>query len=280
MYETYWKLKHKPFEGGTDARSYYPGEAHQGALLKLRYVIESHHGAALLAGGFGVGKTLLVRLLAEQLPDRFQPLVHVVYPQMPADDLLAVLAAELGAAAPATPSPTVADSVLAIQRRLASAVHQGKHTVVAIDDAQLLEGRRTFEALRLLLNFEVAGRPALTLLLAGQPNLLPALERMPQLDERLGAKCLLRPFTIEETVSYIQHRLASAGAKHAIFEDAALELLFDLTLGVPRRINRLCDLALLIGFADERSTIGTTQIQAVAQELSLAPVESLAGDDR
>jgi general secretion pathway protein A len=241
--------------------------------LKLRYVIENQHGAALLAGGFGVGKTLLVRLLAEQLPDRFQPLVHLVYPQMPADDLLTVLAAELGATAPPASSPTVADSVLAIQRRLAGAVNQGKHTVVAIDDAQLLEDRRTFEALRLLLNFDVAGRPALTLLLVGQPSLLPALERMPQLDERLGAKCLLRPFTIEETVSYIQHRLASAGAKRSIFEDAALDLLFELTLGVPRRINRLCDLALLIGFADERSTIGTMQIQAVAQELSLAPVE-------
>ncbi|HUY90657.1 MAG TPA: ATPase, partial [Pirellulales bacterium] len=88
-----------------------------------------------------------------------------------------------------------------------------------------------------------------------------------------GAKCLLRPFTIEETVSYVQHRLAAAGARQPIFEDSALELLYDQTLGVPRRINRLCDLSLLIGFADERPTIGTAQIQAVAQELSLAAVE-------
>ena len=269
MYETYWKLTHKPFENGADAQAYYPAESHQAALLKLRYVIENQHGAALLGGGFGVGKTLLVRLLAEQLPDRHKPLVHLTYPQMPADELLAFLAAELGAPA-ASAAPTVADSVQRIHQRLAGAAREGRRAVVAIDDAQLLEGRRTFEALRLLLNFEVDGRPALTLLLVGQPSLLPALGRMPQLDERLGAKCLLRPFSIEETVSYVQHRLAAAGARDSIFDDAALELLYDLTLGVPRRINRLCDLALLIGFADERSTIGAAQIEGVAQELSLA----------
>lgn len=272
MYETYWKLNHRPFESGADARAYYPGESHQAALLKLRYVIENRHGAALLAGGYGVGKTLLVRLLAEQLPDRFKPLAHLVYPQMPADELLAFLAAELGAAA-TTSSPTVAESVLRLQQRLTSAVQQGRHVVVAIDDAQLLEGRRTFEALRLLLNFEVDGRPAMTLLLVGQPSLLPTLERLPQFDERLGAKCLLRPFSIDETVSYVQHRLAAAGSRQPIFEDAALELLYDLTLGVPRRINRLCDLSLLIGFADERPAISKAQIQAVAQELSLAGAE-------
>lgn len=272
MYETYWKLAQKPFENGADARAYYPGESHQAALLKLRYVIENRHGAALLAGGYGVGKTLLVRLLAEQLSDRFKPLAHLVYPQMPADELLAFLAAELGAAPP-TSSPTVADSVQRLQQRLTGAAQEGRHVVVAIDDAQLLEGRRTFEALRLLLNFEVDGRPAMTLLLVGQPSLLPALERMPQFDERLGAKCLLRPFTLEETVSYVQHRLAAAGAREPIFEDSALELLYDLTLGVPRRINRLCDLSLLIGFADERPVIGTAEIHAVAQELSLAGAE-------
>jgi len=272
MYETYWKLSHKPFDNGADAKAYYPGESHQAALLKLRYAIENRHGAALLAGGFGVGKTLLVRLLAEQLPERFQPLVHLTYPQMPADELLAFLAAETRAPASNSP-PTVADSVQRLQQRLAAGAEQGRHAVVAIDDAQLLEGRRTFEALRLLMNFEVAGRPAMTLLLVGQPSLLPTLERLPQLDERLGAKCLLRPFTIEETISYVQHRLAAAGSRQPIFEDSALELLYDLTLGVPRRINRLCDLSLLIGFADERPTIGTAQIHAVSQELSLAGAE-------
>ena len=65
MYEAYWKLREKPFECGVDPRTYYPAEAHQGTLLKLRYAIENQRGAALLCGGFGTGKTLLVRLLAK-----------------------------------------------------------------------------------------------------------------------------------------------------------------------------------------------------------------------
>jgi general secretion pathway protein A len=266
MYESYWKLSRKPFESGADDKAYYPAESHQAALLKLRYVIENQHGAALLAGGFGTGKTLLMRLLAEQLPERFKPLVHIVYPQMSAEDLLEYLAAELGSPSP-TSKPSVADSVLRIEQRLRDAAGRGQHTVIALDDAQLIDGYRTYEMLRLLLNFEVEGKPALTLLLAGQPRLLPILERMPQLEERLGAKCLLRPFTLEETMSYIEHRLNAAGAKRSIFETSAVELLFELTLGVPRRINRLCDLALLIGFADERPSISAEQIEAVAQEL-------------
>ncbi|HUY33759.1 MAG TPA: AAA family ATPase [Pirellulales bacterium] len=270
MYETYWKLREKPFESGADPRSYYPAEAHQGTLLKLRYAIESQRGAALLCGGFGTGKTLLVRLLAEQLPAQFQPLVHLVFPQMPAADLLAYLAAELGVAGAAGATPPVADSVGRIRRRLDETASAGRHTVLAIDDAQLLEHGRAFEMLRLLLNFESGGRPMLTLLLVGQPNLLCVVERMPQLDERLGVKCLLRPLTLDETASYVAHRLNAAGATRTIFEPDAVETLFHLTRGVPRRINRLCDLALLIGYADEQPSIGADQIEAVAQELVVA----------
>ena len=154
-----------------------------------------------------------------------------------------------------------------VQKFLADNHCQGNHAIIAIDEAQTIDDRRTFEALRMLLNFEVDGRPTFTLLLVGQTGLLPAIERMPGLEERLGVKCLLRPLTIDETASYVSHRLQSAGAKRALFEQNAWETLFDLTQGFPRRINRLCDLALLIGFAEERSGISSEQLEAVHHEL-------------
>jgi general secretion pathway protein A len=61
--------------------------------------------------------------------------------------------------------------------------------------------------------------------------------------------------------------LQAAGAAREIFDEGALEAVHQLTLGVPRRINRLCDLALLIGFAEERSVLGREQVEAVAEEL-------------
>ena len=267
MYESYWQLDEKPFENTSDERFYYPSEVHQGALLKLRYIIENRRGGALLAGAAGLGKTLLVSTLIRQLPDELGPLVHLVYPKMPPEDLLAYLAGELTDDASAGHVPTIEQSVRRIRHALVENTKAGRHAIVAVDEAHLLKDSGALESLRLLLNFEIAHRPSMTLLLIGQPSLLPALDYMPGVEERLGIKCLMRPFTLEETISYVNHRLHTAGSDRSLFEADALESIHELTHGVPRRINRLCDLALLIGFAEEQSRIGAEQIEAVSEEL-------------
>jgi len=268
MYESYWQVDCKPFDNATDARFYFPDEAHQGALLKLRYAIENRRGAVLLAGAGGLGKTMLVQTLASQLPENIQPLVHVVFPQMPPDQLLAFLAEEFQA------EPFIGEELPPLQqsiRRLRDALTKnaeaGRHALLVIDEAQLLEENGTLETMRLLLNFEYQSQPMLTLLLVGQPAILPALDRMPQLDGRMATKCLLRPFTSEETAGYVNHRLTAANAKQPIFDPSAMEALHGLSRGNPRQINRLCDLALLIGFAEEQTTLGAEQIEAVSDEL-------------
>jgi general secretion pathway protein A len=272
MYEAYWQLEAKPFENTSDTRFYFPGEAHQGALLKLRYAVENRRGAALLAGMSGLGKTLLVQTLARQLSPEFSPLVHLVFPDMPPPQLLAYLADELaGTRAAATPG--VAQSVRHIERTLHDAAEAGRHPVVVIDEAHLLREPSSLDTLRLLTNFHSGERQAMTMLLVGQPALLPTLDRLPDLDERMGVKCLLRPFNREETIGYVNHRLSSAGAQRTIFRDDALAVLHELSQGVPRRINRLCDLALLIGFAEEQPALGAAQIEAVADELATVTPE-------
>ncbi len=267
MYEVYWQLEQKPFEHGADPRFYYPGESQQAALLKLRYVIESRHGGTLLAGPCGCGKTLLLRLLRPMLGKECSPVVHLVFPQMSSVELMAYLAAELTGADLQSGCPSVAESVRRIAHFLEENVRGGRHAVIAVDEAHLLGDARTFEALRLLLNFESNGRPGLTLILAGQTGLLPTLERMPQLEERLVVKCLLRAFTELETAAYVEHRLKMAGAKQSIFEPAALATVHELTHGIARRINRLCDLALLIGYAEGLRTITSEQLESVSSEL-------------
>jgi general secretion pathway protein A len=270
MYEAYWRLEHRPFENTNDPRFYYPGESHQGTLLKLRYAVENRRGGAVLAGGSGTGKTLLVQALARQLNDSCQPFVQLVFPQMSAAELMAYLADEL--AAPPSPGRGLDHTVRRIKQFLSDNESRDKHAVVVVDEAHLIDDVQSLEALRLLLNFQPRQRAALTLLLVGQPRILPIIDRMPGLEERLAIKCLLRPLTLEETVSYVSHRLNSAGAKQQIFEPRALETLHALTHGLPRRINRLADLALLIGYAEGRSAISAEQIESVAQELvAVAP---------
>lgn len=267
MYESYWRLQAKPFEPTVDPSFYYPSEAHQGALLKLRYAIENRRGAAVLAGESGLGKSLLVHNLLSQLPDEFSPRVRVVFPKMPADQLVTYLAEEISGRRWEESKPAIHTAIRRLDDVLMETAVAGRHAVAIIEESHLICDPRTLETLRLLQNFEYQGKPALTLVLVGDAMLLPALERCNEFDQRMGVKCLLRPLTIEETVSYINHRLHAAGREGEIFDDAAYEAIFTQSQGVPRKINRLCDLALLIGFAENHTTLNADHIEGVAHEL-------------
>jgi type II secretory pathway predicted ATPase ExeA len=272
MYETYWQLDQKPFENSADPRFYYPGESPQAALLKLRYAVENRRGGALLAGASGTGKTLIVTMLRGLLGETYSPFVHLVFPQMTTADLLGYLADQLEGSPSSGENYDVQTSIRRIEQFLSENSRGGRHAVITIDEAHLIAGAETWEAIRLLMNFEVDGRPALTLLLSGQPAILPMLDRMPQLDERLGVKCLMRPFSAEETAAYAAHRLKTAGARRKIIDAGAYQTLHELTGGIARRINRLCDLALLIGYAEERKTLTASHFESVCQELvAIAP---------
>jgi type II secretory pathway predicted ATPase ExeA len=272
MYETYWRLKQKPFENAADPRFYYPAETHQAALLKLRYAIENRRGAGLLVGPSGSGKTLVTNMLRGMLGEQYGPFVHLVFPQMSAADLLAYLADEFDGAGCSAEASRVQTSVRRIEQFLTANVEKGRHAIVAVDEAQLLGDAQTLEALRLLLNFEPSGVPAMTLLLVGQPSILTTVERMPHWEERLGVKCLLRPFNESETAAYVEHRLRVAGAMRPIVEPGALPTLQELTGGIARRINRLCDLALLVGYAEEQPTLSASHFESVCRELvAVAP---------
>ena len=170
----------------------------------------------LLAGPSGVGKTSLVQLFGSELRAEFRPQVHVVFPQMSSRDLLVYLAEQLGAPAAENPRHTIEESVRRLETTLRHNVEQGQHAVVVVDEAHLLEDCGALETLRLLLNFESAGAPMLTLVLIGQMNLVSAVSRLPALEERIAVKALLRSFTLSESAEYVRHRLTAAGTSREI----------------------------------------------------------------
>lgn len=269
MYERYWQLECNPFENDADPNAFYRSETHQSALLKLRYLIENRKGIGLAVGGTGLGKSYLVRMLTRQLDESCGPCIHLVYPQMSPAELLAYLAIELGASPQAVGSETggVDRTVREIELLLQRHSEQDRHPVIIVDEAHLIEDLQVFQALRLLLNFQRNQHHQFSLIFVGQRELLQTVRRLGQLEERLSVKCLLRALTADETADYVLRRLKAAGAQREIFEEAAMQPLYELSAGVPRRINRLCDMALLVGFADESPTISAEQIEAVAEEL-------------
>lgn len=269
MYLDYWQLAAMPFEPG-DAQPafYYPGEAHEGAHSKLLYAIRQGRAAAALAGPSGVGKTLLISRLASQLENDDTQIVHVVFPEMSSRDLLAYLAERLGAPeVTASPTGAVEESVRRLEALAELNLKNGQRQLIVIDEAHLLEDCGALETLRLVTNFRAGGKPAFSLLLVGQMGLLSAVARKPTLDERLDVKTLLRGFTADETAAYVRHRLAAAGATRELFSEDALRQAYALTGGYARRIDRLCDLALVVGFADQRPEVGPAELESVHREL-------------
>ncbi|RCS49255.1 DUF2075 domain-containing protein [Bremerella cremea] len=267
MYEAYWNLKTRPFENTYSEASYYPSESAQAALLKLRYAVENRRGAAILGGACGLGKSLLARTLMAQLPDQFAPKVHLVFPKLPSESLIPYLLLNLGQGQEATTSPDPSRAVWQLEQYLKTNTRAGNHAVVIVDDAHLLADHASLETLRLLTNFETDGKLDLTLILVGQTQIIPAIERFPGLESRVGVKSLMRCFTPDETAAYVTHRLRVAGCEQEIFAGGALERLFELTRGNPREINRLCDLALLIGYAEELRQIDAPQVESIHEEL-------------
>ncbi|RPI85937.1 MAG: AAA family ATPase [Planctomycetaceae bacterium] len=273
MYINYWGLLRSPFDGESDLRSYYSGELQEEALLRLQYVIEQRKGAALLVGETGVGKSLLTRLLATRLEATQFPFVNVLFPQMAPHELLAYLAVELGADPRSVESSDVGmDRVIReIERQLDYCARQDRAPVLVIDEAHLIEHPSVFQTLRVLLNVQPQGVSPLTLLFVGQPELAPQIARVAPLHDRIAARCVLQSFDSLQTRAYVAHRLDIAGATRALFTEEALRGVHELSGGVPRRINRLCDLALLLGFADDSSQVTAAHLETAADEFQATP---------
>ena len=136
-----------------------------------------------------------------------------------------------------------------VRGQLAALAARGERPLLIVDDAHLIEAVSTFEALRLLLNFATNGPPDLSLLFVGGAEVL--LELPAGLADRLAARCLLGPLTEAESSTYVLGRLAAAGATSPLFSPDALTALHRAADGLPRRLNHLADMALLIAYAQD-----------------------------
>ena len=264
MYQAYWGLDELPFENVPDPRFFYPSAEHQEALLRLFYAVNSRKGAAMLTGDIGCGKTILSRTLIQDLaPDRYE-IGLVTNPSLSPVDFLREILYQLGVQ---TSTNSKLDLLHALNDQAVKNVNADKDTIIIVDEAQAIENQDTFEELRLLLNFQLNDRFLLTLLLIGQPELKDRVAGIEQLSQRIAIKFHLGPLKREETHAYVQTRLERAGCKRQIFQEDALDLLYKESQGIPRTINNICDICLLLGFGAKAEHIDTLQMQKAAHAI-------------
>ncbi len=213
----------------------------------------------------------MISTLRRQLSEPFSQVANLVFPALEPALWLNYFADAVDAAHGGSTSST-ASALLRFERVLTSMIDVKTHLTVVVDEAQLLEQYGLLEPLRLLLNVaadRAPGESAWTLVLVGQDMTLAHVERYQALDERLAVKCLVGRMKPEETHSYIQHRMRAAqGNADQIFDAQALDAIECLSQGLPRRINRLCDLALMIGYAEEMPRITAEVIESVHADMA------------
>ncbi len=269
MYQAYWKLNERPFQNDAATDYYFKGETHQAALLKLRYAIEHNLGAALLSGGVGYGKSYLTQTLKAELPDAFSPVISLIFPQLSPPELLAWLAVELGTPLEIAAQGRLDQTLRHIETRLRQFTEQGCSPTIIIDEAHTIDSPAVLQTFQLLLNYQQQPNINFTLVFVGERSLLAQVGRWAALDERIPIRAVLKPFSRQETAAYIAHRLSVAGRKDPVFDESASTCIHELTGGVPRRINRLCDLALLVGYADQLPILTATEMEAIGEELNI-----------
>ena len=265
MYARHFGLQHEPFSIAPDPRYLFMSERHREALAHLLYGLQSGGGFVLLTGEIGAGKTTVCRAFLEQVPAN-NHVAYIFNPKLTAAELLQSVCDEFAVVVVGTGIKAQVDALNAYLLRTHAA---GENNVLVIDEAQSLAAD-VLEQLRLLTNLETNERKLLQIILIGQPELRDMLARpeLEQLAQRVIARFHLGPLDATDTSRYMRHRLAVAGATGLMpFDRGARARVHWLTGGVPRRINLLCDRALLAAYVAGAARVNVRLVDAAAREV-------------
>jgi len=263
MYEAFYGLSEKPFSILPDPSYLFMGKRHALAYSMLEYGVDHRAGFTAITGEVGCGKTTLIRHLLGQLDDD----VNIgLISNTPSDigELLRWVLLAFGQPYDAENKVTLFDQ---LTQFLIGEYAKGRRTVLIIDEAQNL-GINTLEELRMLSNINADKDQLLQLVMVGQPELKELLQRpeLRQFAQRISSDFHIPPLNRDEVTEYIVHRLHVAGCDKPLFDDDAIAAIAKASEGIPRRINVLCDTALVYGFSSNQSTITIDTIREVISD--------------
>jgi general secretion pathway protein A len=266
MYLGFYGFTEEPFNVTPDPKFLFLDERYREALAHLEYGVLYGKGFVLLTGEVGTGKTTLLNAFLERLPKEFAS-AFVFSTTMSFVELLKMIHDDFETGQTGDSEATL---LIGLNRFLIRQYQEEKNAVLVFDEAQNLS-QEMLEKIRLLSNLEARKAKLLQIVLAGQPELADRLEdpTLRQLRQRIAIRYALSPLTRAETNRYIDHRLSIAESKGLVsFTDAAVDLIFKYSSGIPRLVNVLCANALLLGFGAGKRKIDEILIGEVIADLS------------
>lgn len=267
MYYEHFGLKENPFHPTPDPRYLYLSQGHQEALDHLVYGINERKGFVMITGGVGTGKTTLLRSLLADL-DKSVKTALILNPFVSEEDLLPTICGEFGIEAPDCAGKK--NYLDVINTFLLDTFAAGHTAVVLLDEAQNLS-RDVLEQVRILSNLETDREKLLQIVLVGQEELnhILGLEDLRQLNERIVVRYNLPALDNEDVKAYVHHRMMIAGCKgRSPFSSGALKALYAKSRGVPRRINAICDRALLAAYSKGQKQVYKAGIVRAVSEVT------------
>lgn len=271
MYTGFFGLTSQPFSIAPNPDFLFLSPRHAEALAHLRYGLGEAGGFVLLTGEVGTGKTTVSRCLLQELTDQTE-VAFILNPTLNELELLGAICDQLKIRYKKSDASLkmLTDK---ITNRLMKNHQAGKNTILIIDEAQHLQPA-VLEQLRLLTNLETNTKKLLQVILIGQPELQQLLQRqdLRQLAQRITARYHLMPLTEQEVQQYISYRLQVAGCSRPVFTASAVKKLFQLSGGIPRLLNLICDRALLGGYSQQKALIDAALVnQAASEVLAIKP---------
>jgi len=264
MYKEFFGLREKPFSKTPDPRFLYLSKEHREALARLQYVVEERE-IALLTGEIGCGKTTISRALMDTMGDAYR-FCFIFNPRLSAVEFLRVIARSL---VPVPPAEGKEELLNQITETLFTLHNEGICPVIVIDEAQLIPDREVFDEIRLLTNFQLDDRNLMSVIVMGQPELRRMLANpiYEPFRQRISIQYHLSPLDLEDTLEYVDYRLRVAGGCEGLFLPDAVQRIYELSGGVPRKINLIATNAILEAFGHDMSYIDAAIIDEVLKEL-------------
>ena len=264
MYESFYGLKEKAFNLNPDPEYFYMSREHEDAYRHLEYAISESKGFAVITGEVGSGKTTLINYLLNKLELDIN-IGLITNTNIPASQFLKAICREFEIEVDVREK---VDIMEIFQDFLLERYAQNERVLLIIDEAQNISPE-AMEEIRMLSNLEAEKSHLIQIILLGQPELKYKLQRndLKQFAQRVSTHYHINGLSKDEVNNYIRYRLEVGEAENIdIFNEDAIELIYQHSKGIPRIINVICDTALVYGYADGIKSIDKSLIETVIKE--------------